>query len=137
MPPEDLTRTSDAERDRVVCVLSDHFALGRLTLEELDGRTERALQARTRAQLETLLADLPTGPTPTRARLDRRGVGRPRVSPSGRRWQAWASTAVICLGIWLAIAVSQGAVTYFWPFWVIVPWGAALAVGSVGARPLP
>ncbi|HYV79812.1 MAG TPA: DUF1707 domain-containing protein, partial [Streptosporangiaceae bacterium] len=40
-------RASDADRDAVVAALSEHFQTGRLTREELDERTGRALTART------------------------------------------------------------------------------------------
>ncbi|MGJ6979606.1 DUF1707 SHOCT-like domain-containing protein [Aestuariimicrobium soli] len=53
----------DAERDRVCQELADHFAAGRLTVEELDERTSRAVGARTNRDLAGLMADLPA---PTR-----------------------------------------------------------------------
>ena len=52
-------RASDAERDRVVEALSEHAASGRLTLAELEERAERALHAKTHAELEALTRDLP------------------------------------------------------------------------------
>lgn len=52
-------RISDADRDRAVAELSEHFQAGRLTADELDERTGRALQARTAADLAPLFADLP------------------------------------------------------------------------------
>ena len=57
-PPGSL-RVSDADRDRAVAELSEHFQAGRLTADELDDRTGRALQARTAADLASLFADLP------------------------------------------------------------------------------
>jgi hypothetical protein len=57
-PPGDL-RVSDAERDRAVSELSEHFQQGRLTSEEFDERSGRALQARTGSDLQDLFADLP------------------------------------------------------------------------------
>jgi DUF1707 SHOCT-like domain len=57
-PPRDL-RVSDAERDRAVSELSEHFQAGRLTSEEFDERSGQALQARTGSDLEVLFADLP------------------------------------------------------------------------------
>lgn len=52
-------RASDAERNRVVEVLSGHAAVGRLTLAELEERAERALRAKTHAELDALIGDLP------------------------------------------------------------------------------
>jgi hypothetical protein len=64
-------RASDADRDRVAVSLRDHAVAGRLTTEELDARAGRALAARTRGELDALLADLPRerrqGSTPARA----------------------------------------------------------------------
>ena len=52
-------RVSDAERDAVVKVLGDHASVGRLTLDELEDRSSKALEAKTRAELDTLTTDLP------------------------------------------------------------------------------
>jgi Domain of unknown function (DUF1707) len=46
--PDDSLRVSDAERDQALRVLSDHAAVGRLTLDELEERSGRALAAKTR-----------------------------------------------------------------------------------------
>jgi class 3 adenylate cyclase len=51
-------RASHADRDRAVEVLKAAAADGRLTADDLDQRLEAALTARTRADLEPLLADL-------------------------------------------------------------------------------
>ncbi len=52
-------RASDADRDQVLAALSENFQAGRLTSEELEDRTGRALSARTLDELDELLADLP------------------------------------------------------------------------------
>jgi uncharacterized membrane protein len=52
-------RIGDAERDRAIASLGDHFAAGRLTAEEFDQRTDQALQAHFNADLEPLFVDLP------------------------------------------------------------------------------
>jgi hypothetical protein len=52
-------RVSDADRDAVLAELSEHFQVGRLTSEELDERTGRALAARTGQDLAAIMADLP------------------------------------------------------------------------------
>src|ERR1700734_2509685 len=56
-------KASDADRDAVLAVLSEHFQAGRLTSAELEDRTGRALAARTYGDLAALTADLP-GPVP-------------------------------------------------------------------------
>lgn len=57
-------RASDAERDSVAVQLREHFVQGRLTLEELKGRLDTALTARTRSQLDRVLSDLPSPKRP-------------------------------------------------------------------------
>jgi hypothetical protein len=52
-------RASDADRDRTVAALRHHAAAGRLSLDELDERAERAYAAGTLAELAGLHADLP------------------------------------------------------------------------------
>lgn len=58
--PADL-RASDAEREQTIELLNKHAGDGRLTLDELSERIEQAYGAKTRAELEPLIADLPTG----------------------------------------------------------------------------
>lgn len=54
----DALLASDAERDQVCALLNRAFGEGRLTSPELDERTSRALSARTRGDLEDVLAGL-------------------------------------------------------------------------------
>ena len=54
-------RVSDAERDQAVAELSEHFQAGRISQEEFEDRSGRALQARTRNDLTGLFTDLPHG----------------------------------------------------------------------------
>ena len=66
-------RVSDAERDETLRILGDHASVGRLTLDELEERSSRALAAKTRGELATLTGDLPQEagqgrPAPTTAR---------------------------------------------------------------------
>jgi hypothetical protein len=52
-------RVSDAERQHVVGVLEKAVGRGMITLEEFSARTDRALAARTRGELNSVLVDLP------------------------------------------------------------------------------
>ena len=56
-------RVSDADREATVVRLREAGGEGRLTLEELAERVERADGARTRGELDALTADLPDAPT--------------------------------------------------------------------------
>ena len=55
-------RASDAERDATVERLSRAAGDGRLTLEEFSRRMEQATAAKTRAELDRLVTDLPAEP---------------------------------------------------------------------------
>jgi uncharacterized protein DUF1707/cell wall-active antibiotic response 4TMS protein YvqF len=76
-PDRAPVRASDAERERTVDALRTATADGRLTLEELAERLERALAAPTRAALEPLTADLPEPSEPS---------DRGHAARAGRRW---------------------------------------------------
>jgi len=52
-------RAADADRDRVVECLNMAYSEGRLSRDEYDGRLENALSARTYADLDQLVTDLP------------------------------------------------------------------------------
>lgn len=55
-------RVSHADRDRVVDILREAAGDGRLEPEELEERVEKALRARTFAEFEPLVEDLPVAP---------------------------------------------------------------------------
>ena len=73
--PGGLTeRVADADRDRAVTQLREHVVEGSLTLDEFSERVGLALEARTRGDLDAVMADLPQSrptdqplPTPTTA----------------------------------------------------------------------
>jgi hypothetical protein len=56
-PPDDQ-RVSDADRDHAVSELSEAFQVGRITADEFDERSSRALSARTGKELTDLFTDL-------------------------------------------------------------------------------
>jgi hypothetical protein len=63
LPGEQGTmRAADADRDRVVGLLNTAYAEGRLSKGEYDARLESALSARTYADLDPVVADLPVAP---------------------------------------------------------------------------
>jgi DNA-binding transcriptional ArsR family regulator len=82
LPPPDL-RIGDADRDAAAAALGEHFAQGRLTLDELDARLDAAFTAVTRRDLSRVTCDLPDAAVPpalppfTASRRDRaRARGR-------------------------------------------------------------
>ena len=90
-------RASDAERDSAAAALREHFVQGRLTLEELMGRLDTALNARMRSQLDSVLDDLPSRKDRPAARRSRRAV----VFPA--RYAAVA-ILIIVMAVWLVLA---------------------------------
>jgi hypothetical protein len=75
-------RASDADRDRFAAQLHEHFAEGRLSLEELQRRLDLVFAAETLVDLYELTSDLPhPGP-----RLSRRQEPKRR---SGIRRRGW------------------------------------------------
>ena len=108
-------RASDQERERTAQEIREHFAAGRLTEDELDGRVQAVYTAQTSAQLRTLLSDLPKLPASSaeqRAELAqrRRQLQRRLLQESG----GGLALFVLCTVIWLA----SGAHGQFWPVWV-------------------
>jgi hypothetical protein len=83
--PAGQLRASDADRDLALAELSEHFQTGRLSRDEFDERSARALQARTGQELTELFADLPGGqPTDGASPASRGGLAGPAWA--GDRW---------------------------------------------------
>jgi hypothetical protein len=99
-------RIGDADRERVADRLRRAAGEGRLSPEELEERLEAAFAARTVAELEPLVADLPPAPRPRPERRDRGEL------------RAWAATSILLVAIWALTGAG-----YFWPVWPIVGWG--------------
>jgi hypothetical protein len=99
---DDQLRVSDAERQEVADRLSEHFAAGRLDQAEFDERVGQAMNAKTRADLNGLFADLPDTGAPAVPERPRRRRGHP----------ALAFMLIVLLALTAAHAV----------FWVTVPW---------------
>lgn len=83
--PDPGVRASDAERDATIERLSGATGDGRLTLEEFSQRMEQASSARTRAELDRLVADLPADAegTPSAVAAQSASPARWHVSPIG------------------------------------------------------
>jgi hypothetical protein len=84
-------RVGDRERSAAADRLAAHAAAGRLTVEELEARVERAQAAVVRRDLDALLADLPE---PSR----RRAVASPRP-PALALFLAAALAATVALSV--------------------------------------
>jgi hypothetical protein len=134
------TRASDEDRERVVRQLSEHTAAGRLSLTEFSDRVSAVYGATLVSDLDQVLSDLPV------VRV-RREVGQPAVTATtwlggsrGGPWMPWLLTGAICLAIWVVSSLAQERVLYFWPVWMIGPWGVAIfwrvVTGRGGPRSL-
>ena len=128
-------RASDADREQFVEALRRHHAEGRLTVEELTERTERAYAARTLGDLDALGGDLPplqppaAAPAPGTAPAD--PASRPGPPAAG---QAAARAALLRSALWygllslvLLVVWAMSGRDYFWPIWPIL--GFALLIG--------
>lgn len=104
-PRGDL-RVSDAERDRAVAELSGHFQTGRLTQEEFEDRSGRALQARTGSELSGLFTDLPQGTVP--ATVSDGSVRRARQVPVAAVVIACVMAAIIAGSVFGSTGHVQG-----------------------------
>jgi len=106
-------KASDADRDEVVAELSEHFQAGRLTTEELDDRTGRALSARTVGELDVLMSDLPRRPRAT-------PVPEASSQRSGHPKAAMVAVVLAALAV-LALAVGVGSGSHGAGLWVLIP----------------
>jgi hypothetical protein len=122
-------RVSDADRDRIVERLREHFADGRLTSDELDERVSAALSAKTYGDLRAIMTDLPepelVGPPgamgamgsagPRGALGPQDGWGSPWAAP-GRPMTAYRRgpriLPFVLIGLVFALAVPGGAYVF-------------------------
>ena len=137
-------RAADADRTAVADVLGRHMAAGRLTVAEYEERLTRAYAAKTYGELAELTTDLPddaAAPAPASGST----VAAQATSPArwgahgwhgagSGDWRSWASTAAIVIAIWATTSLANWEFLYFWPIWVIGPWGAILLVQSFTGR---
>ncbi|GAY11233.1 DUF1707 domain-containing protein [Pseudonocardia sp. N23] len=129
-------RIGDAERERTQGLLRTHVGAGRLDLAEFESRLDAVWSARTRADLDAVVRDLPAPPVPM----------PPRPATVARRlppptlvamWAPWALVGAISLVVWLATSVGTGSAQPFWPVWVIGPWGGMLLLATLTGRGSP
>jgi hypothetical protein len=102
-------RVSDADRDRAISELSEHFQAGRLTADEFNERSGQALQARTGKELAVLFADLP------RDRAAMTSLPPPGPAPAARIGMA----APVLVGVLVSLTVfaySQHSLRHHPPF---------------------
>jgi DUF1707 SHOCT-like domain len=124
--PEDL-RVSDTERTHVQDRLRVAQEVGQLDIHEFDERVQAAWAARTRGELEQVVADLPAPPPAPRAPArrvfsDTGGGVTMRVLTI-----VFLSVLAVNLIVWGLVSVTAAAAIYPWWIWLAPP-GAALVV---------
>jgi hypothetical protein len=108
--PSGEVRVGDADRERVVELLRGHAIAGRLDADELEERLERAYAARYGAELQAVLAELPTEP-------------ERRRRPAQRTHPPLAPLLPIALAALIGAAALSGA---WWLLWLIWPFVVVL-----------
>lgn len=133
----DNLRASDADRQLVADKLRAALDEGRLDLAEYDDRVKEAYAAKTYGDLKGLLTDLPPVVPSIHSQLEPTSGKKP-VAPTATTmkwiaamWSGWLSTGLIVVAIWFATSVASGGAQYFWPIWVIGPWGAILLASTI------
>jgi hypothetical protein len=109
-------RVSNDERDAVVEQLRLNMADGRLDIDEFGDRVESALGARTGAELQAVLADLPHVTPPEEAVRKRRASVRAILAP------------YLAVNLFLVLIWAVGGMGYFWPIWPILGWGLGVVL---------
>jgi hypothetical protein len=113
-------RVSDADRDRVAERLRAAAGEGRLTADELEERLESAFSARTGAELEPLVADLPEP------------AGAPPRREPQSLWDSEHVRAYVGVSVMLVVIWALTGADYFWPIWPILGWGIGVVADTSG-----
>ena len=120
-------RASDADRDEIVSRLNKAATEGRIAADELEQRVSAALTARTYAELDATVADLPRQP-----------VRRPRRQVQQRSNAGWALAVVKAHPLLLLFVVPVLAVTAAMIVAATVMWAVLMVVVMVlGGRRRP
>jgi hypothetical protein len=114
-------RVGDSDREHAIAALGEHMSLGRLSVDEYDGRAGDITAAKTRGELLEQFADLPEPRPRFDVKPDTSGATAPRLSKesSARQDQAapwhreerrsgWHAAAVILPLAMLLVAVVVG-----------------------------
>jgi uncharacterized membrane protein len=110
MDMDDTLRAADRDRDQVAETLREHYAQGRLTMEEFDERSTAAATAKTMGDLRALTADLPIPAEPR------------EIAPAWSRGRmTWIAVAgIAATAIVLGGAAFAGHFMFAWPSWLVI-----------------
>jgi DUF1707 SHOCT-like domain len=111
-------RISDAERAEVADLLSRHYGDGRLDQAEFNQRLDQAMQAKTYADLDGILVDLP--------RTDAEASAAPKATE--RRRHEHRHLRVLVLAVFIVIAAGTVAHAFAW---ALSTWVWLLLLGAI------
>jgi Domain of unknown function (DUF1707) len=102
-------RIADADREAAAAFLREHYAQGRLTLEEFNQRLDAVFAAATQRQLSALTRDLPraaapSAPLPATSTADGRERVRREHQPGWRTRLGMTGVIIAVLTAWLLIS---------------------------------
>jgi hypothetical protein len=124
-------RVSDAERQAVADRLAVHYADGRLDQAEFDERTGRAISAKTRADLDGLLDDLPEPPG-TLGTGPAGAPGSPAFSSGSALTRRHHGHPLLAVAIVVVIILSLGHAFWLFASWLWIGVIALIVLAATG-----
>ena len=118
-------RVGDADREATAAELREHYASGRLTLDELNERLDKVFAAKTRADLDAVMRDLPSA--------GRAAAGAPLASSGVTSWQSGSGSGSGA-GAGRPFSFATALLTTVWS---LVMLGALFAFGFGGGAERP
>ena len=122
-PSRSDLRVSDADRERAVKVLTTHTSEGRLSLDEFSDRVGEVYAARTFADLDATLRELPVEP-----------IARPLPDRRRRTFEGlpWIRIGVVIAIVWAVVGAVVATFAVF-PVWLIIV--GAVMIAKHSGRP--
>jgi hypothetical protein len=124
-------RASDADRERTVAQLRQHLADGRLAMEEFSDRVDEAYQAKTTADLQVVLRELPhvqvRDPASPEQRAQANALERKRKRELRNSIASYVIVNSFLVAIWLVTSLASGEILFFWPIFPLLGWGIGVA----------
>jgi hypothetical protein len=125
-PSSDSLRVGDAEREAVAAELREHYAQGRLSMDDFNERLDAAYAARTRGDLDKLISDLPHAnpagtplPAPPPGSLRHHGHGSNFAPPGegygGRRRARFGRFITLLAALASLLIVVMVHLSFPWP----------------------
>ncbi len=129
-------RAADDDRRHVAEQLRLALEDGRLDLNEYDERVQGAYAAKTYADLDHLLTDLPNAaplvPVSSSPSAETVAAGTAgtavRKEWLGHVWTPWAKAVAFFTLIWSISWIADGHPDFYWPVWVLGPWAVLLVL---------